>query len=391
MARHTKKSSRRSHRVRGAGYMDGPDWIKGAPGNLVHNSYSGPQTDFSPLKDCTGNPMSHRTGWIPSGTDMSVRGGLPGLRGGKRGRKRGGASMPPMASLDEYTGRPVYSSITAPPTSFPDPSGGGGSIAHPSQQPVIAVQPGGIVPSGAHMPGGSSQVVPPALQKQSGGRYGFFPGMGPLNPENGVGTSPAPFGRIPCEAGTYNPLNPNPGNVQGLTTAPLTPPYVTMRGGSNANMSGSPVEGGSGYSAANFPVVQVGAADSMRYYAPTAGYGHAFETFRAPSPVPALMLNTPYDARAFNPACIKTGGGRRTQKNQKQQRRSRSKGGSPVAYAAGPVTPLTMSQITTRRDFDNSNNLLPVKFGGSRKKRHHKRSRRSSRRHTRRHTHHCRK
>jgi hypothetical protein len=377
MARHTKRSSRRNKRrsrVRGAGYSDGPNWIQGAPGNLVHNSFSGTQNNLSPLTDCTGNPMSHRAGWIPSGTDMSVRGGLPGMRGGKRRRKRGGAAMPHMATLDEYSGRPVNGSITPPPTSFPNPSGAGGSIAQPAQQqPVVAVPPGGVVPPGAHMPGASSQVVPPI---QKGGRYGFFPGMGPLNPANGVGTTPGPFGRIPCEAGTFNPLNPNPGNIQRLTTAPLTPPYVTMppmntmRGG-GSNMAGSPVDGGSSYSVANFPTVQVGAADSMRYYAPTAGYSHAFQTFKAPSPVPALMLNTQYDARAFNPACIKTGGGR-TRKNQ----RRRSRGGAPVAFDAGKFAPVTMDQIMTRKIFDGSNNLLPVKFGGSRRKRRTHRSHR---------------
>jgi hypothetical protein len=269
-----------------------------------------------------------------------------------------------MATLGEYSGRPVNGSITPPPTSFPNPSGAGGSIAQPSPsaQQVIAVPPGGNVPAGAQMPpGASSQVV-----KQSGGRYGFFPGMGPLNPANGVGTTPGPFGRIPCEAGTYNPLNPNPGNIQRLTTAPLTPPYVTMNGG-GANMAGSPIQAGSGgFSAANFPVVNVGAADSMRYYAPTAGYGHDFQTFRAPNPVPALMLNTPYDARAFNQACIKTGGGRR--------RTRRTRGGAPVAFDAGKFAPVTMSQVDSRYDFDFSRKGLPVKFGGTRRKRQKKRS-----------------
>jgi hypothetical protein len=281
--------------------------------------------------------------------------------------------MPFMATLDSFEGTPANGVITPPPTSFPAPNGAGGSIAQPAQQqPVIAVPPGGVMPPGAQMPGGSSQVVPPI---QKGGRYGMFPSMGPLNASNGVGTTPGPFGRIPCEAGTFNPLNPNPGNVQGLTTAPLTPPYVTMRGG-GSNMAGSPVDGSSSYSAANFPVVQVGAADSMRYYAPTAGYGHAYQTFKAPSPVPALMLNTPYDARAFNPACIKTGGSRRT---RRIRRTRRTRGGAPVAFDAGKFAPVTMSQVDSRYDFDGSRNGLPVKFGGSRRKRRTRRTHRTHR------------
>jgi hypothetical protein len=106
----------------------------------------------------------------------------------------------------------------------------------------------------------------------------------------------------------------------------------------------------------------------MKYEAPTAGYSHAYQTFKAPSPVPALMLNTPYDARTFNQACIKTGGGRRT--------RRRSRGGAEnPAKNASSFTPLRLGEITTRKDFDGSNRLLPMKFGGSRKKRHGKKRR----------------
>jgi hypothetical protein len=199
-----------------------------------------------------------------------------------------------------------------------------------------------------------------AAPKQSGGRYGFFPEMGPLNPVNGVGVAPAPFGRIPCETGSYNPLNPDPNGVQTMSTAPLSPPYVS-RGGA------------SGFSAANFPTVQVGQADSMRYYAPTAGYTNTAMTFRAPSPVPGLMIQTPYDARAFNQACIKTGGSR---KNKNRKNRG---GASPVALDAGKFSPLQMNEITTRKDFDGSRGLLPMKFGGKRRTRRVTKNKRKSR------------
>jgi hypothetical protein len=107
----------------------------------------------------------------------------------------------------------------------------------------------------------------------------------------------------------------------------------------------------------------------MRYYAPTAGYRNDFMTFRAPSAVPGLTIQTPYAAGAFNQACIKTGGSR---KNKKRG------GALPVALDAGKFTPVTMSEIWTRKDFDGSNNLLPVKFGGKRKtRRGNKKSRKS--------------
>lgn len=370
MRRRTKKSSRRNRRHKGAGWTDGPAFIKGAPGYIEHRSYSGPQNDFSPLKDCTGNPMSHRPGWIPAGTDNSVRGGLPGWRGGKQRRKRGGAAYPPMASLSDFKNTPAYGSITPPPGYLPNPSGTGGSI----NKPVIAVPPGGVVPAGAQMPPGESSKVVAAGQK--GGRYGFFPGMGPLNPSSGIGTSPAPFGRIACEVGAPNPLNPDPKGVQTMYTAPLTPAFITgpprayssLMSGGGSNLAGAPAGvGSSGYSAANFPTIQVGASDMMKYEAPTAGYSHKFQTFNAPSPVPALMLNTPYDARTLNPACIQTGSGYRT--------RRRSRGGSPVAFDAGTFAPVTIDQVQSRYDFDFSRKGLPVKFGGSRKKRRGKKRR----------------
>jgi hypothetical protein len=116
----------------------------------------------------------------------------------------------------------------------------------------------------------------------------------------------------------------------------------------------------------------------MRYYAPTAGYTNDFMTFRAPSPVPGLTIQTPYDARAFNQACIKTGGSRKNKNYPK------NKGGAlPVALDAGVFTPLKMSEITTRADFDGSNRLLPMKFGGGRKTRHGLKKVRKTRRHRR--------
>lgn len=311
MSKHTQKlktrrrvkNLSRHRKIRGAGWSDGPDYIKMAPGNLVHHQYSGPG------KDCTGNPESIRPGYINSYTPK----GLPGMRGGKRStrkygkkyRKRGGM-LPPNNQLvvANPNAPPTNGSITPLPGDFPNPNGYSGSVSAP-----------GI----------------PSHNMQTGGRYGFFPGEGPLNPVNGVGIAPPPFGRIPCETGTYNPLNPDPNGIQTMSTAPALPPYVTMKGG-----------------------VQVGDVDSMRYIAPTAGYRNDFQTYSAPSPIPGLMIQTPYDARQFNQACIKTGGS------------------YPVGWEAGKFTPLKMNEITTRVDFDGSNGLLPMKLGGKRRTRRSK-------------------
>jgi len=361
------KSLRRSKRkTNGGGYTDLPkgsfNEIAVNPGNQVHFQYTGPG------KDCTGNPASIRPGYILDYTPK----GLPGLSGGawrknRRNRKRNGGALPgpvPNPNLP-----PVSASVTPKPGYFPDTTGAGGTVANPDNKPVIMSMPGVPPPGMAQMPLvklDSSANAQNLAAPQKGGRYGFFPDMGPLNPVNGVGTAPAPFGRIPCEIGTYNPLNPNPNDIQRISTAPLTPPFVTKP------FSGGGLPAGSGLaaSAANFPTVQVGDVDSMRYYAPTAGYRNDFMTFRAPSPVPGLTIQTPYDAKAFNEACIKTGGSRKKKRG----------GAAPVAFDAGKFTPVTINEVWTRKDFDGSNHLLPVKFGGKRKtRRNHKKQRKTKR------------
>jgi len=378
--RDKRKDRRRNKRKDGGGWSDLPagpfDKIAVNPGNQVHFPFTGPG------KDCTGNPHSLRPGYI---ADYSAK-GLPGFSGGgkrRRNRRNGGAAVPFAASDVSYGSvgpisnpnlPPVSGSVTPKPGDFPNTTGTAGTVANPQGLPVIMSMPGVPPPGMAQMPkmpiaelsksADAANLAPPA---QKGGRYGFFPSMGPLNPVNGVGVAPAPFGRIPCEVGTYNPLNPDPNGIQTMSTAPLTPPFVTGK------LAGGGLPAGTGLSAssANFPTVQVGQADSMRYYAPTAGYRNDFMTFRAPSPVPGLTIQTPYDAKAFNQACIKTGGGKRNRTQKK-------KGGAlPVAMDAGKFTPVTMGEIWTRKDFDGSNKLLPVKFGGKRRTHHHSKKTRS--------------
>ena len=282
----TKRNKRRST---GGGWATGPASV--TPGYLVNQPYDGVG------KDCAGVPV--RSGYL---SDMSLRGGLPGLRGGKRRVKR--SLKRSLKRRGGYTAQhplTVSNSLTDKPSTFPDTTGKGG---------VYMSMPG--VPI-------------------KGGRYGnTFASMQPLSP-NGVGSSSfAPVTHLPCERGTTNSLNSNPGNIQSLTT----------------------LKGGAQLSSANFPTVAVGAADSMRYYAPTAGYGHQFQEFPAPSAVGGLMLNTPYDARAFNQGCIKTGG---------------------AALSGAALVPLQMGQVGSRADFDGSQKGLPVKFGGRRKSRAMKR------------------
>jgi len=219
---------------------------------------------------------------------------------------------------------------------------GGTQLGVASQQSFDTVVSSPSVPP--HV--ATTQPQPP---KQAGGRYEVSPGF--LDPNQAIGASSyAPVSSIACERGYSNPLNQH------------------MSGG---QLTGAPVDGGS----AHFPVVHVGQADAMAYHAPTAGYRNDFQAMPATSAVGGLMLQTPYDARSFNQACLKTGGSRR----KRSTRRSRG-GANGVAHMAEPYTSLDLSQVSTREAFDGTQGGLPVKFGGRRTRKH-------ARKHARKHCH----
>jgi hypothetical protein len=295
-----------TRRSNGGGWFTGPEMI--SPGYLVNQQYDGPG------KDCPG--VAVRPGYM----DMYSHDGLPGLSGGRRKRRthrrrRHGGTMLQMADFLNSRNPDVYPPLTSQGVSAP------GVPNHPQQ--------------------GADQHP-----KQAGGRYGIFPGDGPLNPINGVGASGiAPFSRIGCESGSVNMLN-----SQEMHTATTASDFFPTRGGRRTK-GHKRTKGG-----ANFPVVHVGAADSMRYYAPTAGYRNDFEPFAAGSAVPGLTLQTPYDARGNSMACAKTGGSRRV----------RFGGGTGITGA--PYSNVKMGDLSTRHDFDGSSKGLPVKYGGFFKK-----------------------
>ena len=108
-------------------------------------------------------------------------------------------------------------------------------------------------------------------RRQRGGRYSFD-----LSSSSTFGGTPWGSGipqvmSIPCESARPNPLNIQLGGVGGV--------------------------------------------DSAFYAAPTAGYTNTPSTWVGTTGAPS-MLQTPYDARTINPACLKTGGGRRRSKRR---------------------------------------------------------------------------
>lgn len=205
----------------------------------------------------------------------------------------------------------------------------------PGYQPPVS----GGLPGVGKMFGGSGRLggtgpgsVAVAQAKMvKGGRWGADPGNGPLNPVNGVGAaSYVPIGRLHCETGTTNPLNPNPHSIQTISTAPGYVPGWTqyMKGGNSVDNRTPP------------PTVEVGAVDAMRIYSPTAGYSSVPMNPLVTGANAAVQMQVGYPAGGFNPACLKTGG-------------------------AAPLVPLTADQIGNRMDFDGTKGVLPVKWGGA--------------------------
>ena len=130
------------------------------------------------------------------------------------------------------------------------------------------------------------------MRKQNGGRYGF------VAPDlDIVGGAPwastyASVSRIAAETGTQNPYNPGP-------HALVTQPPVKQAGGAALGV------------------------DNLAYIAPTAGYavqaGSAVNSVGAP-----VRIEVPYEAKAWNQACLKTGGRRTMGKKSRKSKKSRA-------------------------------------------------------------------
>lgn len=136
-----------------------------------------------------------------------------------------------------------------------------------------AARPGAISfpTTGLGLPGLSGGARRRSRRSQRGGRYSFDLSA-PVAGGTPWGSGIPPVMRIPCEAST-----------------------AIMRGGAGP--------------------------DNVGYFAPTAGYSNGASTWVGSTGAPS-MVQTPYDARAMNPACTKTGGGR---KRRSSRSRSRSR------------------------------------------------------------------
>lgn len=368
------RSVRRRKQQKGGGYsevLDAKSMIN--PGNQVHQAYPGP------LKDCAGTPT--RPGTLTDIGPLRIPGGLPGVssmagvntppvvagpaglvsnwfgpswigkggaRKGRKGRKQQGAgtqlgsgapananaanvAMPPMTNMNAVKSTIVVQNANVAAVNAANANAAANAAANNAANANAAANAAANNAANANVAAANANAaatstVPAA--KQSGGRYGFFPGDGPLNPVNGVGaTGVAPFARIPCEHGTFNALNPDspPAGIQTMTTLPFspghTPPGLTpMRGGMSRRKRQQRQQRGGFADRVAPATVSVGAVDAMRYYAPTAGYENLPLRPMVPNN-PGILMQVGYPAGHFNQACLKAGGGRKTRRRQTRQRK----------------------------------------------------------------------
>ena len=115
-------------------------------------------------------------------------------------------------------------------------------------------------------------------RRQRGGRYSFDLTASPIPGGTPWGNGIPQVISIPCESARSNPLNLQAGGVGGI--------------------------------------------DSAFYVAPTAGYTNNPSTWVGAAGAP-VQIQTPYDAGTMNPACLKTGGGRKRRRGTRGRRTRR--------------------------------------------------------------------
>lgn len=195
-------------------------------------------------------------------------------RGGQRGGQKGGGAG------QSYTfGAPIVAGL------------GNSAEVIPYSSCLATPRPGEVsLPlKGLGLPGlsGGGKRRRGHSRRQRGGRYSFDLSQQITPGAPWAGGIPQAV-RIPCEGSIPNPLNPGP-------HTPSTQPPIQSGG--------------------------VGGVDSAFYYAPTAGYSNTASTWVGSTGAPSL-IQTPYEARAYNPACLKTaGGGRHTARRSRKTTR----------------------------------------------------------------------
>ena len=302
-SRRSQKSQKSQKSQRGGGYSE---TLSNSiyPGQQIHTAYGGPGYD------CAGTAT--RPGALSGIGMLENPGGLAGLSPSLL--RGGGSQLGSGGTVVNNNGIPI--------------NGGRRRRYRRKQQQQQQQQQGGTVLGVAvddgSYPGTPASGTPArdivqegavpanvnAARAQSGGRYGME--GSPLDPVRGVGMSGyAPIGRVACEAGTTDALNPDMA-LQTMTTNRMTygvPGFTpVMRGGRSIHKQRRlPVHKRTQKkkSKRQSGGVVVGQVDAMRYYAPTAGYSNSPMVPMVQNN-PGILMQTGYPAGHFNQACLKT-------------------------------------------------------------------------------------
>ena len=292
--RRSRKSQKSQKNQKGGGWTDQLN-LSIYPGQQVHQAYGGPGYD------CAGAPV--RPGYLDTIGMLQNPGGLPGLSPNPFTGWKGGATQLGSGGI-VLNGQ--GKSINGGRRQKRRRNQQGGTLLglgvrdaeHPgtpaSGTPAQAVRQESTVPANVNSGG------------QTGGRYGME--GSPLNPMNGVGMSGyAQIGRVGCEAGTQDALNPDP-MLQQMTTNQMVngvKGFTQLIGGKRRRARSRTQKKKSKGQQKQSGGVVVGDVDAMRYYAPTAGYQNLPLMPGVPNN-PGILMQLGYPAGHFNPACLKT-------------------------------------------------------------------------------------
>jgi len=177
---------------------------------------------------------------------------------------------------------------------------------------------------------GGTPLTPDCLDATRPGMATTLPGPGGLPGFNGGGNNNSAdlaksldMGAPYMKGGRYT-VDVGQGPITGSASPVLGGyPVINRIGCEGGNVTASPP----GASPNPTPLQNggVGGIDSASYTAPTAGYGNVASTWVSSAGSPSL-LQQPYDAGSMNPACLKTGGRRKSRRTSRKTSRKSRKG-----------------------------------------------------------------
>jgi len=274
--RNTRKYNRRSRK-------SGGGW--GYTGQTLPGVSNYGQVN-TPIGDCRAAQPS---GWISSFSPK----GLPGLSGGRR-RVRGGGFNNDGTNQINGTGNLASNNTLNDDELVANQSGGRYSFDLADPQPGAAAPWAGGIPPVQRIPCESASTTANSLNKHMGGGFGFknFTRRFKRNLKGLKKYVPA----------LKNVKRYSMKGLRGLKKFPVK----GLKGLKKYSLKGlRGLKKFVGRGGANGLGV-----DNLAYYAPTAGYDNKPSTWLDSVGAP-VQLQIPYEAKSWNPACLKTGGSRR--------------------------------------------------------------------------------